>query len=76
MIARTHKIKVIDKLIPIIGVVLIVLVYFEGAFQLIQSWIDYGLYELRLGIEHNSDNIAAIYLKIQEFFKLYGGYLH
>ena len=72
---RTHKVKVIDKLIPIIGVVLIVLVYFEGVFQLVQSWIDYGLYELRYGIEHNSDNIAAIYFKIEEFFRQYGGYL-
>ena len=72
---RSHKVKVIDKLIPIIGIVLIVLVYFEGAFQLIQNWLDYGLYEIRYGIENNADNIAVFYYKIEEFFKIYGNYI-
>ena len=73
---RTHKVKVIDKLIPIIGIVLIVLVYFEGAFQLIQNWIDYGLSEVRLKIENNADTISAVYSQIEQFINQYGNYMH
>ena len=73
---RTHKVKVIDRLIPIIGLVLIGLVYFEGVFQLVQSWVDYALYEIRLGVENNADSINAFYYKIEEFVNQYGNYMH
>ncbi len=69
---RTHKVKVIDRLIPIIGIILIVLVYFEGAFQLIQNWLDYGLYEIRYKIQNN-ENITGLYFQIEQLFNQYGG---
>ena len=44
---RKHKIAMFDRLIPIVGVVLIVLVYFEGGFLVAQDWLWYNMDKLR-----------------------------
>jgi len=47
---RTHKSPLIDKIIPIVGVILIVFVYFEGAFLVLQDWLGYAAGELKFVI--------------------------
>ena len=44
---RSHKIAMFDRLIPIIGVILIILVYFEAGFLLAQDWLWYYMPSIR-----------------------------
>ncbi len=44
---RSHKIAMFDRLIPVIGVILIILVYFEAGFLLAQDWLWYYMPGIR-----------------------------
>ena len=41
--SRTHKHSAIDNLIPLVGVIALVLIYFDGIFQIVQTLLTEGL---------------------------------
>ena len=41
--SRTHKHSAIDNLIPLVGVIALGLIYFDGIFQIVQTLLTEGL---------------------------------